>query len=473
MAQPTAQEQYMLELINRSREEPNAEANRYNISLNQGLSPNTISSNAKQPLAFNFKLIDAARSHSQWMLDNDTFSHTGAGGSDAGERIADAGYQFTGSWAWGENIAWRGTTGTPNLTNFVAMQHEDLFLSPSHRTNTMAEEFRQIGIGILSGDFLGYNAVMTTQNFAKSGNSVFLTGVAFDDNILDDDFYTVGEGLGGISIKAVRQSDNKEFTTKTWNAGGYQIALDKGTYDVTFSGDWDKDGQNDTKTHQVTIGSKNIKLDLVADDSGNTDNSTPQSNLEPAVASDELSSNSTADNSYLVEGTQGDDILIGGASNQTLKGYSGNDMIEAAAGNDTLRGGQGNDQLIGDEGNDLLIGGSGNDILIGVNPTLTNPGVAEVDRLRGNAGTDTFVLGNASGAFYVDGSTGYAVISDYSFGEDLIQLHGSADKYQLVESGSQTQLLYTEAGLAQNELIGIIKGDFAGLELSGADFTYA
>jgi len=128
MAQPTAQEQYMLELINRARSNPNAEAARYNIDLNEGLAPGTISSEAKQPLAFNLSLIDAARDHSEWMLDQDTFSHTGSDGSDPGDRMENAGYSFTGSWTRGENIAWNGTTGTPDVTQSVATQHENLFV---------------------------------------------------------------------------------------------------------------------------------------------------------------------------------------------------------------------------------------------------------------------------------------------------------------------------------------------------------
>lgn len=52
MVQPSAYEQYMLELVNRARLNPEAEANRLGIGLNDGLSPNTISVDPKQPLAF-------------------------------------------------------------------------------------------------------------------------------------------------------------------------------------------------------------------------------------------------------------------------------------------------------------------------------------------------------------------------------------------------------------------------------------
>ena len=53
MPQPTAQDQYMLELVNRGRANPQGEADLYlNGNLNQGLPSNTISTNAKPPLVF-------------------------------------------------------------------------------------------------------------------------------------------------------------------------------------------------------------------------------------------------------------------------------------------------------------------------------------------------------------------------------------------------------------------------------------
>lgn len=261
MAQPSANEQYMLELVNRARANPNAEAAQYGIGLNQGLPSGTISGSSKQPLAFNLDLIDSSRDHSQWMLNTDTFSHTGAGGSSAGERMRAAGYDFTGSWTWGENISWRGTTGTPNVTAYVGTQHEGLFKSSGHRRNILNDAFKEIGIGVRTGGFQAYNAVMATQNFAKSGSSTFLTGVAFDDGVTDDDFYTVGEGLGDIQVKATRQSDNAVFNTQTYDSGGYQIALAPGTYDVAFSGG----GLSQVVNKTVTVDTKNVKLDLATD----------------------------------------------------------------------------------------------------------------------------------------------------------------------------------------------------------------
>ena len=64
------------------------------MDLNQGLAPGTLNGAAKQVLAPNALLAQAAETHSDWMLATDTFGHAGAGGSSAGDRIEDAGYNL-------------------------------------------------------------------------------------------------------------------------------------------------------------------------------------------------------------------------------------------------------------------------------------------------------------------------------------------------------------------------------------------
>ena len=193
----TAAEQYLLELINRARLDPQAEADRYGVGLNAGLEAGTISTAPVQVLAQNDLLSTAAAEHSAWMLQADTFSHTGRGGSSAGERMADANYEFTGAWSWRENLAWAGTTGTIDLTDAVIDHHEGLYRSSGHRVNTFASEVTEIGIGQVQGSFTHngeqYDSSMLTENFATSGNNHFVTGVAYRDAD-GDAFYSIGEG---------------------------------------------------------------------------------------------------------------------------------------------------------------------------------------------------------------------------------------------------------------------------------------
>jgi|GEM_PF-2317941 len=278
MNQLTVYEQYLLELINRDRANPTDAAVRYGIGLNDGVDPGeAISEAAKQPLAFNFLLNDAADFHSQWMIDNNTFSHQGVehagsfhGSTDqsgthtdrANHRMIDAGYQFNLGQIWGENlskVSSGSTTGTLTLTpSIIELVNEGLFKSSSHRTNVMAEDFREVGLATLKGDFDGFDSLLVTENFGKSSNDVFLTGVAFDDLVSDDNFYSVGEGLADIEVTAVRQSDNLTFTTTTTDSGGYNLVLDPGLYEVSFE-------QNDRAIgsgQAVNITDENFKLDL-------------------------------------------------------------------------------------------------------------------------------------------------------------------------------------------------------------------
>ena len=176
MAANSAQEQLMLELINRARMNPAAEAARQGITLNQGLAPGTISTAPKQVLAMNDFLVLSADRHSNWMLVNDVFNHNETAGTSGftgvtpSSRMTAAGYVFAGpAFSSGENISWTGTTGTLNATTAIIAQHRSLFLSAGHRTNMLDDDFREAGIGQQLGVFTSggtnYNASMVTQNY--------------------------------------------------------------------------------------------------------------------------------------------------------------------------------------------------------------------------------------------------------------------------------------------------------------------
>lgn len=350
MAQPTAYEQYFLELVNRARANPGAEAARLGIDLNQGLAAGTIANTAKQPLAMNQFLNDSAQAHSDWMLATDTFNHTGVNGSSPGDRMKAAGYAFTGSWTWGENISIRWGGGIAETPSLVEGFHDGLFKSAGHRTNILGDTFKEVGIGIGFGEYKGSNGADATQNFARSGSATFLTGVAFDDKD-GDRFYDPGEGLGKVSV-SITSSAGATYQTTTWDAGGYQLALPVGDYIVTFSGG----GLAAPIAKAAKIGTGNVKLDLDADAG------TPPPPLPPPVTGATL------------RGTAGADTLTGGSGNDSVSGEGGNDRLHGSAGNDTLSGGAGYDALLGGDGDDRLIGGTEGDVLIG------------------GAGRDTFVF---------------------------------------------------------------------------------
>jgi len=56
-----------------------------------------------------------------------------------------------------------------------------------------------------------------------------------------------------------------------------------------------------------------------------------------------------------VEGTEGNDELVGGSGDDAFNGNGGNDFIAGEGGNDTLFGGSGNDYLEGGNGADTFV----------------------------------------------------------------------------------------------------------------------
>ena len=255
--QPTAQEVLVVELVNRARANPGAEAARLGIGLNDGITGTLISDTPKQPLAHSLLLIESSRLHSQWMLEEDTFSHTGANNSSPCDRMQAAGYVFSGNWGCGENIAWGGTSGNNiNLTAYAVSQHEGLFKSPGHRENILNGDHRELGVGQLQGYYLregiNYLSSMLTQNFARSGSNYFLTGVIYNDKN-NNEFYDVGEGLSGINI-----SINSK-TYQVYTSGAFSIPLANGNYDLSFTGD----ALGSPVFYSVQISNQNRKLDVI------------------------------------------------------------------------------------------------------------------------------------------------------------------------------------------------------------------
>lgn len=335
MAELTAREQLMLEMVNRARLDPAAEAARLGIGINTGLSAGQITSAAKQPLAANELLKDAALAHSQWMIAQDIFSHTGAGGSDPGDRMTSAGYAFTGSWTWGENIAWSGTTGTPDADAYTADLADNLFLSPGHRVNILNDSFRELGTGIATGAFTSggttYNAVMGTQDFAKSGSNVFLTGVAITDTD-GDNFYDIGEARSGISV-SVTVGGAPVGSDTTATAGGYDAGFAGGTADVAFSG-----GTLAADVHvTVAMGARNAKVDLIND-------------------------HEIASSASITLGDGAIDLVLLGIASINGTGNAEANQLLGNRGANTLSGGDGADMLRGGQGRDVLIGGNGHDV---------------------------------------------------------------------------------------------------------------
>ncbi len=393
MSKANTAEQFMLELINAERSQVGA-----------------------QPLAFDGDLNTSSENHSSWMLSTDTFSHTGANGSDAGDRMEAAGYNFSGNWTWGENVAWKSFSGTVNIQAEVQQLHTNLMNSPGHRANLLKDGFREIGVGVEIGRFQNFDAAMVTQNFARTESEYFLIGVAFND-LDSDNHYDIGEGFGNVTVSAKNNETGSIDTTTANSGGGYDLELASGNYTVTFSG-------NDftTTALQTSINNKNVKLDLINPDKSSQE---PQSNT--------------------ISGTLNSDNLNGTADDDNILGHGGNDTLHGDAGNDTLDGGDGIDtahynglhenysiQKVDDSFTITTNKGSdGSDVVINVERLQFADTQLALD-LNGNAGSTSKILGAVFGV---------ASVSDKAFVGIGLQLLDDGMPYQeLVQLALNTKL---------------------------------
>ncbi|MEI8134770.1 MAG: T9SS type A sorting domain-containing protein [bacterium] len=273
---PTAEEQYELELINRARSNPPAEGlllfntqNPYLVnSLQQWGSPTRADVKsafagypARQPLAFNKNIIAAARIHSQDMLDHNYQAHDSpTDGSSPFTRMQKAGY--TNYTYAGENIFAYGSD-----LDEINMEFEYDFGNPGlgHRENLInfgTYTYAEIGIGIIHGGSGNGNVgpIITTEDFGTIPGNIFITGVVYgDDN--HNNFYDVGEGLPGVTITA-----SNGWTAVSSTSGGYAIpvTVGEGTVTVTASGG----PLTADIVHQASIDQFNVKVDFIQGSTG-------------------------------------------------------------------------------------------------------------------------------------------------------------------------------------------------------------
>jgi Ca2+-binding RTX toxin-like protein len=347
MANFTAYEQYMLELINRARMDPNGEAKRYNIALNEGVSSgDRISSSPKEVLAGNDALHIAAKAHSQWILANDTLSHEEAKGTDAfygktfTDRITKADYNYLSG---GENIAYIAGRDL-DLTKTIADMHRNYFVDSNtpgrgHRTNILGEGYREVGIGHEAGTWGNMNASVTTEDFGLRVNTIFITGVVYDDTVKNDNFFTVGEQTAGRNVTSSEASDT------TGPGGGYELEYHAlGTKTVTF------DLATGNVSVDVAVNKTNVKLVIVNGDEIWT-NATSLKSLSQDVK--EL--HALGIGKVKLTGTDAKEKIYGNSAANKLTGNGGNDKISGGDGDDKITGGVGKDKMTGGGDDDKFI----------------------------------------------------------------------------------------------------------------------
>ncbi len=244
----------MLELVNRMRTNPAAELPILLSSddgfIKQALENFDVDETALAqqwatltpvaPLAWNDELANAAVAHSALMVEKQLEAHQLPGELSLAERVLAAGY--LNATALAENINAFGDSVLEVHAGFAIDWADNpptgIRTPPVNRQNLMSANFREIGIGI-KDEATTLNPVgplVITQDFGnRNFGQAFLVGSVFLD-IDVNGYYDIGEGLAGVTISATPTGDGQAFSTASNPAGGYQMQLPAGIYNLTASG---------------------------------------------------------------------------------------------------------------------------------------------------------------------------------------------------------------------------------------------
>ena len=147
---------------------------------------------------------------------------------------------------------------------------------------------------------------------------------------------------------------------------------------------------------------------------------------------------SGGDSSGNLDGSPGNDLLIGNDGDDTLNGLGDGDILKGRAGDDTLNGGDGEDLLLGGDGDDMLNGQGDND---------TIAGGAGDDTIDGGAGDDR--------AGYSGTRADYTITAD---GDDFLVVDGPDGRDRLV---NVERIVFEDATLT------VVQGDSGAESLAG------
>ena len=262
--EPSPEETLILELMNRFRADPKAEAARIAPA---GAATMTYSGKgvdwkmfveemnelkAAPPLVFNLDLLDASRKHAYYMIQNE-LTHVESPdkpafyGASFGDRCKNSGYK---GFAGGEN-AFRDPGSVKNSHKGFIVDNGDgpggMQPGRGHRSNMMGAGYREVG-----GSAVPHGKGFSVVHDFGSRKVRMVGGVIYMDKD-GDNFYSIGEGLGGVTIKS---SDGA--STATWKSGAFELDL-KSDGPVTITAEYG--GQSFSKTFDA--GKENIKFDWI------------------------------------------------------------------------------------------------------------------------------------------------------------------------------------------------------------------
>lgn len=458
----------------------------------QGLINAERAAHGLQPLTLELNLNSSADAHSDWMVQADTFSHTGANNSSPTARMIAAGLDLSGGWGTAENIAAVSVSGHDSYYDEIDRLHQNLMNSPGHRANILDPDLEYLGIGVSIGPLTyssgqRYDSVFVTQNFAHTGGVVDLDlqGSAAGDALSGGQGDDLLAGLGGADTLTGARGDD------TLRGGGGTdtavIGADRDTAEVTqiSGGVQIRSGDGTDQLFDIEHVAFADQTVAVADlfSSGSDPVVDPEPDADPDPVSPE---DPDGDNEVIggagadtLSAGRGNDTVTAGSGNDAVWGDGGDDLIDGGAGNDTLRGGREADTILGGEGddqlrgqrhgdeldggsgNDDLKGGGGNDVILGGIGNDFLKGGTRHDLLEGGAGDDTLV-GNSHNDTLQGGS-----------GADLLNAGGGDDVLEggtgndVIKGGAGADVFVFDTGHGQDTVQGFAAGEDM-LEISAA-----
>jgi len=205
------------------------------------------------PVVINLELLDAARRHSHYQILNGMTHEQDPGkpgftGKTFSERDKKAGYKGMprsencfrdAPNPWGAHSGFIVDAGSGGPGGMQPAR--------GHRKNMADGMAIEVGLSALPHD----GRLCVTHNFGVR-KSRFAGGVVYVDRD-GDGFYSIGEGLGGVTI-----STGDGVSVQTWASGGYTIEL-KGSQAVTLKATFL--GLSETKSFEA--GKSNVKFDWI------------------------------------------------------------------------------------------------------------------------------------------------------------------------------------------------------------------
>ncbi len=220
---------------------------------------------AVAPLSFSSDLSNAAAWQGNYLSSIGQQTHDGPSTPDASgkmhqtldQRVASESPGFTHPTKTRENI-FAYATGVKNaMEAFLYDWGQPDPNTHGHLDNIYDPAFHDLGLSITPTNTKPLGPEIVTQVFGSStDDKPMLVGVVFNDNA-GDGLYHDGEGVGNLTLR-ITDDSGKVQDVRTWDAGGYQVALAPGHYTVAIL-------QNGRlyNPQSVTIGGQNVEADFV------------------------------------------------------------------------------------------------------------------------------------------------------------------------------------------------------------------